>query len=187
MPAKVTLTVSASALVWMATCCWLKSPVSDWLNPATAALSFDWRLSNVSAASVSWNRRRLTAIGLEALASGGAAGVFLAMSQLAAPSSRAISRSLGWSSSTSRTTIGPPPITLVSTLGRPTETRKCRTAAKVSCWNRSTPTAVRSSNVRVRLGKWRKKLTPTSRQSTLAFTFWFTAVLTCCAMRSRNR
>ena len=31
MPAKTTLTVSASARVWMATWLWLKSPVSDWL------------------------------------------------------------------------------------------------------------------------------------------------------------
>jgi hypothetical protein len=62
--------------------------------------------------------------------------------------------------------------------------RKFFTAARVSPLKRSTPTAVRSSSVRVRLGNCRKKLTPTSRQSTCALTFWFTAVFTRAAIWS---
>ena len=106
-----------------------------------------------------------------------AARGFFVMSQLAVPSSSAISRSRGWSSSTARTTIGLPLIALPSTLGRLSDTRRWRIAARVSPWKRSTPTAVRSSSVRVRLGKWRKKLSPTSRQSTWALTFWLAASL----------
>ena len=70
-------------------------------------------------------------------------------------------------------------MTLPSTLGRLSDHAEVR-GPRPGCRPGSGPTsaAVRSSSRRVRLGKWRKKLSPTSRQSTLALRFWFTAVLT---------
>ena len=71
-------------------------------------MSFALRSSYAMAASWISKRRRLIATGLAGWL-GAASGVFLVMSQLALPSSSAISDSRGWSSSTARTTIGLPP------------------------------------------------------------------------------
>ena len=53
-------------------------------------------------------------------------------------------------------------------VARSRTTRSCRTEARVSPSNLPMPTAVRSSSRRVRLGKFRKRPRPASRQSTRA-------------------
>ena len=190
MPANVTLTVSASAFVRMPTRVWLKSPLERLVVPAHRGLEpglpvveGDGRVGDLKLLEADRHRLGGLGLGLRRL------GRLLGDVPVGRPVlERDAAGAADGPARSSRTTMGPPPpITFASTLARPSDTRRWRIAARVSPWKRSTPTAVRSSRVRVRLGKWRKKLRPTSLQSTRALTFSFTAVFTRCAIRSRKR
>jgi hypothetical protein len=106
---------------------------------------------------------------------GPASPLFLAMSQLAAPSRVRTRRSVGSSTTTERTTTGAPWRHAPHRLPRSSTTSRPPTEASVSPSNGPTPVTTRPRTLRSGFGKWRRSESPALPHSTRAETASFTA------------